>query len=184
MKEKTRVTRIAVLFTLMYMISYITRINYGAIISEMVTDTGYTKDLLSLALTGSFITYGAGQIVSGIFGDRFSPKKLLSVGLGVSVLMNVLIPFCSSSPYLMLAVWCVNGFAQAFMWPPLVRLMTVLLSEEDYKKVSVKVSLGSSIGTIVVYLVAPLCISLMGWRWVFFFSALCGAVMLVFWQIF
>ena len=62
MKEKTRVTRIAVLFTLMYMISYITRINYGAIISEMVTDTGYTKDLLSLALTGSFITYGAGQI--------------------------------------------------------------------------------------------------------------------------
>ena len=184
MKEKTRVTRIAVLFTLMYMISYITRINYGAIISEMVTDTGYTKDLLSLALTGSFITYGAGQIVSGIFGDRFSPKRLLSVGLGVSVLMNVLIPFCSSSPYLMLAVWCVNGFAQAFMWPPLVRLMTVLLSEEDYKKVSVKVSLGSSIGTIVVYLVAPLCISLMGWRWVFFFSALCGIVMLVFWQIF
>ena len=81
MKEKTRVTRIAVLFSLMYMISYITRINYGAIISEMVTDTGYTKDLLSLALTGSFITYGAGQIVSGLLGDRIDPPSSFSVGL-------------------------------------------------------------------------------------------------------
>lgn len=174
---------LGILFTLMYMISYVTRINYGAIITEMVFDTGYTKDLLALALTGSFITYGVGQIVSGVFGDRFSPKKLLSAGLLVSVLMNLLIPFCQS-PYTMLAVWCVNGFAQSFMWPPLVRLMTALFSEEDYKKISVRVSLGSSFGTIIVYLVSPILITLAGWRWVFFFSALCGVIMLVFWQIF
>ncbi|MBQ8911251.1 MAG: MFS transporter [Clostridia bacterium] len=181
--DKKEVRRIALLFTLMYMISYITRINYGAIIAEMVVDTGYTKALLSMALTGSFITYGVGQIVSGICGDYFSPKKLLSIGLGASVLMNLLIPFCPN-PYFMLAVWCVNGFAQAFMWPPLVRLMSALLSDEDYKRVSVRVSLGSSIGTIVVYLIAPLCIRLAGWRSVFFFSALCGILMLIFWQIF
>ena len=166
--DRKEVRGIAVMFTLMYMISYITRINYGAIIAEMVVDTGYTKTLLSMALTGSFITYGVGQIVSGICGDYFSPKKLLSIGLGSSVLMNILIPFCPN-PYTMLAVWCVNGFAQAFMWPPLVRLMTALLSDEDYKKVSVKVSLGSSVGTIVVYLVSPLLITLAGWRMVFFF---------------
>jgi OPA family glycerol-3-phosphate transporter-like MFS transporter len=181
--DKKKVRMLGVLFTLMYMISYITRINYGAIITEMVSDTGYTKALLSLAVTGSFITYGVGQIVSGVFGDRFSPKKLLSLGLGTSVLMNLLIPFCQS-PYAMLAVWCVNGFAQAFMWPPLVRLMTTLFSEEDYKKVSVRVSLGSSVGTIIVYLVSPLLITLAGWRWVFFFSAICGVIMLIIWQIF
>ncbi|MBQ8235739.1 MAG: MFS transporter, partial [Clostridia bacterium] len=113
----------------------------------------------------------------------FSPKKLLSLGLGASVLMNLLIPFCKS-PWLMLIVWCVNGFAQAFMWPPLVRLMTALFSEEDYKKVSVKVSLGSSIGTIIVYLVSPIFISLIGWRFVFFFSAFCGITMLTIWQFF
>ena len=181
--DRKQVNRLALLFTVMYMISYITRINYGAVIAEMVLDTGYTKTMLSMALTGSFITYGAGQIVSGICGDFFSPKKLLSLGLGASVLMNLLIPFCKS-PWLMLIVWCVNGFAQAFMWPPLVRLMTALFSEEDYKKVSVKVSLGSSIGTIIVYLVSPFFISLIGWRFVFFFSAFCGITMLTIWQFF
>lgn len=181
LQSKREINRLALLFTLAYMISYVTRINYGAVISEMERETGIARDLLSMALTGSFVTYGLGQIVSGVLGDHVSPKRLMSLGFALTVLMNLTIPLCHS-PYLMLAVWCVNGFAQSLMWPPLVRLMTVLLSEEDYKRVTVKVSFGSSIGTMLMYLISPLIISLWSWRAVFLFSALCGAVMLVFWH--
>lgn len=180
LQNKKDVTRITILFTLTYMISYITRINYGAIISEMESATGISKDLLSMALTGSFITYGVGQIISGLCGDRFSPKKLVAYGLIATVMMNLLIPICRS-PYQMLAVWCVNGFAQSFMWPPIVRLMTAYLSEDDYKSTSVKVSWGSSFGTIAVYLVSPLVISILNWKSVFHFSAICGIVMIFAW---
>ena len=72
-----------------------------------------------MALTGSFITYGAGQLVSGVLGDHISPKKLIFLGLSLTVLMNLCIPFCRN-PYQMLVVWCFNGFAQSFLWPPLV----------------------------------------------------------------
>ena len=180
---KVAVTKLAVLFSLTYMVSYITRINYGAIIAEMEGSLAISKSLLSMAVTGSFIFYGAGQIISGICGDRFSPKKLVTLGLAVSVCMNLLIPVCRD-PYQMLAVWCINGFAQAFLWPPLVKLMTLLLTEEDYKKTSVKVSWGSSFGTIVVYLLSPLIISAFGWKWVFVFSALCGFAMIFVWNLF
>ena len=104
----------AYLFMIMYMVSYITRINYGAVISEMVSDTGISKSLLSMSLTGSFITYGAGQVISGICGDKISPKRLIFIAFFVTAGMNILIPMCQS-PYQMLAVWCVNGIAQAFM---------------------------------------------------------------------
>lgn len=171
----------ALLFAVTYMVSYITRTNYGAIVSNMVESTGWTKDLLSMSLTGSFITYGTGQIVSGLLGDRFSPKKLVTCGFIVTVLMNIIIPFCQN-PYQMLAVWCVNGFAQAFMWPPLVRLMTTLLSSENYKSASVKVSWGSSVGTIIVYLISPIIISLFSWKGVFWFSAICGIIMIFIWN--
>ena len=181
LQNKKEINRLALLFTFAYMISYVTRINYGAVISEMERETQIARDLLSMALTGSFITYGLGQVISGVLGDRISPKKLMSFGFLLTVLMNLTIPLCHS-PYLMLAVWCVNGFAQSMMWPPLVRLMTVLLSEEDYKKVTVKVSFGSSLGTMLIYLISPLIISLSGWRAVFVFSAVCGAVMLFFWH--
>lgn len=180
-QNKNRVKSITLLFTLVYTISYITRINYGAIIAEMEAATSISRELLSMALTGSFITYGVGQIISGIIGDHFSPKKLVSMGLVVTILMNLLIPI-SLNPYLTLVIWCINGFAQSFMWPPIVKLMSALLSENDYKKTTVMVSCGSSFGTIAVYLVAPLIISILSFRWVFVFSALCGTLMLVSWH--
>lgn len=182
-KAKKRGTALVLLFSVTYMVSYITRINYGAIISEMETATGMSKSLLSLSLTGSFITYGAGQIVTGFLGDRFSPKNLVSFGLGLSVLMNVAVPFCNN-PYLMLVCWCINGFAQSFMWPPIVKLMSANFEGTAYDSASVKVSWGSSIGTILIYLCAPLLISVSGWKWVFWVAAIFGAVMILLWNLF
>lgn len=179
--EKRRVNLYITLFMMTYMVSYITRINYAAIISEIVEKTGWARTDLSLALTGIFVTYGVGQLVSGYFGDRFQPKRLVFLGLLVSCVMNVLIPFCPS-PFWMTVVWCVNGFAQAMMWPPIVKLMVALFSEEDYARACIRVSWGSSFGTIFVYCAAPIALSLVGWKSVFFISAACGLVMALIWN--
>ncbi|MBR4117145.1 MAG: MFS transporter [Clostridia bacterium] len=179
--QKRDINILALLFAFTYMISYITRINYGAIIVEMEEATGLSNTMLSMAVTGSFITYGVGQVISGVIGDKISPKKLVTNGLCLTVAMNLLIPFCKN-PYQMLAVWCVNGFAQSFMWPPMVRLMTVLLSSDDYKKTTAKVSWGSSLGTITVYLLSPIMISFFGWKSVFWFSAACGLITIFVWS--
>lgn len=164
-----------------YFISYITRINYGAIIAEMVTSTGLLKSTLSWALTGSFITYGLGQTVSGYFGDKFQPRLLVSLGLITSSLMNICIPFCPG-PVSMTSIWCVNGFAQAFMWPPLVKLMSSRLEPQAYNRATVKVAWGSSFGTMFIYLVAPVIIAVTGWKFVFWFCALMGIFGLLLWR--
>lgn len=181
LNDKKKINAAILLFMTAYMVSYLTRINFGAVLTEIIADTGLSRTALSAAVTGSFITYGAGQIVSGFFGDRFQPKKLVLCGLLVSCCMNLLIPLCTS-PLLMTAVWCVNGFAQAFMWPPIVRLMVYLFTDEDYKRASFMVSWGAAFGTIVIYLLAPVLIVVSGWRSVFLFSALCGIIMCIIWQ--
>lgn len=181
LKTKDPVIKYGIIFALIYMVSYLTRTNFGAIISEMERSTGFLKELLSLSLTGSFVTYGIGQVISGLAGDRINPKKLISLGLAVTAAMNLLLPFCQS-PYAMLAVWCVNGFAQSFMWPPIVKMLTELLTEEEYKRGTVIVSWGCSAGTIAVYLISPLIISARGWKWVFVLSAACAVVTLILWQ--
>lgn len=180
--EKNKVLRISILFMILYFISYITRINYSAVISEIVASEGMEKSLAALALTASSVTYGIGQLVSGYFGDRIEPKKIVLTGLCITIGMNILIPFCKS-PYQMTAVWAVNGFAQAFMWPPIVKLMSALFVAEDYKKGTVIVSWGSSFGTIAVYLLGPLCILLAGWRSIFFCAAIAAAVMAIVWSV-
>lgn len=173
--------QLTILFMLTYMVSYITRTNYGAIVVEMVSDTGFSKSALSVSLTCSFITYGIGQIVTGWLGDHIQPKKLVTLGLSVSVGMNLLIPLCTS-PWQMWLIWSLNGFAQAFMWPPIVRLMASAFNEDEYRRGSVLTSYGGSLGTIAVFLISPLLISLMGWRSVFLFSAACGLLMIIFWN--
>ena len=60
--------------------------------------------------------------------------------------------------------------------------MTTLLSEEDYKTASVKVSWGNSVGTIVVYLISPIIISIASWKGVFWFAAACGIIMIFIWN--
>ena len=158
LQNKKQIRNLGLLLGMVYMISYITRINFGAIISEMEHATGISRSLLSMSVTGSFITYGVGQVISGVLGDQFSPKKLISLGFCLTILTNLMIPLCTS-PYAMLAVWCVNGFAQSLMWPPMVRIMTVMLSAQDYQDTVVTVSCGSSVGSILVYLLSPVLIA-------------------------
>lgn len=180
--DEKKVRDFTLLLTFMYFVSYVTRINYGAVVSEIVQAEGILKSVASLAVTGSFITYGVGQLISGFMGDKIQPKILVLAGLVVTVSMNFIISLLSD-PYMMTAVWSVNGLAQAFMWPPIVKLMTELLNGNDYKKTSVVVSLGASFGTIFVYLLAPVCIAFSGWRMVFVVSAIIGAVMAFIWVI-
>lgn len=183
MKNKNRVFGIGLMFAAIYMVSYLTRINFGAVVAQMEQSTGISKKLLSLSLTGSFVTYGVGQVVSGVTVDRISPKKLITAGLAVTALMNFMLPLCGS-PYSMLGVWCVNGFAQSMMWPPIVKMMSQLFDEEEYKKAALIVSWGSSAGTIVVYLIVPAVLSALSWKWVFYICGSAAVITVVLWQFF
>ncbi len=179
--KKNSAISIGLIFAVVYTVSYLTRINFGAIVSEMEYATGIGRDLLSLSLTGSFVTYGIGQVISGLLVDRISAKKLMTAGLLVTASMNLLLPFFIN-PYIMLVIWCINGFAQSFMWPPIVKLMSQLLDDEGYKKAAVIVSWGSSVGTMLAYLSSPLIISFLNWRWVFGISSIIGYLAAVLWQ--
>lgn len=183
LKQKNKVTLIALIFAAVYMVSYLTRINFGAIVSEIENATSIPKDLLSLSLTGSFVTYAIGQIVSGVAVDKVSPPKMIGIGLFVTSMMNLLIPLCRNH-YTMMVVWCVNGFAQSMMWPPIVKMMSQLFDEEDYKKAALIVSWGSAVGTMVVYLLAPLVLVVLDWQWVFMICSVIAIFTLILWQFF
>lgn len=179
--EKKDIRAMFLLLTMTYMASYMTRVNFGAVISEIVVQTGMAKSMLFSVVTGSAVTYGLGQLISGYVGDRMPPKKLVLSGLLVASAMNVLMIFATGRTQ-MTVIWCVNGLAQAFMWPPMAKLMADMFSDNDYKKASTMVNWGASFGTIAIYLLAPAMILLSGWRSLFAVTAAAGVVMAFFWQ--
>jgi OPA family glycerol-3-phosphate transporter-like MFS transporter len=167
---------------LVYFASYITRINYGAAVAEIVLSLGISKASASMAVTGSFITYGIGQFLSGIIGDRIKPRTMIFLGLFVTSVCNIIMSLLSNV-YIMTVIWCINGLAQSMLWPPLTRAMSENLSPEKYQKTCVAVSASSSVATIAIYLIVPLCITFSGWRAIFLFSAACGLTVAFIWLI-
>lgn len=169
--ESRKMARLlAILCCVTYIGSYLTRINFGAVTVEIIEAMGWDKPSVSAVTTGLFITYGIGQLISGWLCDRFSPTKIMLGGFVVSIAMNLAIPFCTTIPA-MTAVWCVNGFAQAMMWPPIVRILAGYCHSKDYQEASMIVTWGCSIGTLAVYLLSSLCIAISGWKLGFFVSA-------------
>ena len=173
--------RLMLLCSVAYFCSYLTRINYAAVMVEIIAREGISRIEASAALTGLFVCYSVGQLVSGYLGDRLAPQKLVFTGLLVCSLMNLLLPLFSAA-WARTLIWSVNGFAQAMMWPPLVKIISDRFSGDAYKKAAVRIVSGGTIATVFVYLSAPVIISLAGWQVVFYLSAAAAFSMAFLWR--
>jgi OPA family glycerol-3-phosphate transporter-like MFS transporter len=165
-----------------YFVSYLTRVNFAAVIAAIIQAGDIDKTSAGLVTTLGFITYGVGQLISGWLGDRINPKKLMVVGFATTIAMNCLIPLCPNGTA-MCVVWAFNGFAQSFMWPPMVKIMSSAMDTDSYNKGCVVVSWGSTIATILIYLISPAIISFAGWKAVFFIYAGVAVVIASVWYV-
>ncbi len=182
MKTKYSKNGIVFLCTLAYFASYFSRKTFSVVMVNMLDTDVLTKDIAGLIGTALFVFYGAGQLLSGYLGDKLQPKYLMFSGLMISAICNLLLPIMPNG-YFMIPVWAVNGFAQALLWPPIVRILSDNLSHEKYVTANLVVTCGAHVSTIVLYLYAPLCISIMSWKAVFFtstvFCVIAGAIFLI-----
>ncbi len=168
------------LCSLAYFVSYLTRINFAAVIAAIISDGYIEKAAAGAVTTVGFITYGVGQLISGKLGDRYDPKRLMTLGFVTTAVMNLLIPFIKGAVP-MCIVWGINGLAQSLMWPPMLKIMKTAMTEDDFNKGCVQTNLGSTIATIFIYLLSPAVISVWSWKGVFFITALCGVIMAITW---
>lgn len=171
---------IVLLCTIAYFASYFSRKTFAVVMVEMLENGVIEREIAGVVGTALFVFYGAGQLISGYLGDRISPRYLMFSGLMVSALCNLLLPLVPNQ-YLMIPIWAINGFAQALLWPPIVRILSDNLSHEKYVSASLIVTCGAHVSTIVLYILAPICISFMSWKSVFFISTIfCVVVGVIF----
>ena len=165
-----------------YFVSYLTRTNFAAIITAIIETGIIEKTAAGMVTTIGFITYGVGQLISGWLGDRINPKKLMFAGFITTALMNFIIPFCPNG-VMMCLVWGVNGFAQSLMWPPMVKIMSTAMDTDTYNKSCVSVTLGSTLATVSIYILAPIVISFANWKGVFYITSVAAMIMSAVWYV-
>lgn len=100
---------------------YFCRNNLGVALPGLQAEFGYTKTQLGTVLMGLKLAYGVGQFVNGQLAERFSPRKLLALGLLASAALNVLFGWATAL-YFLTFIWACNGYVQALGWPPTMRV--------------------------------------------------------------
>jgi len=175
MTSNQKYVKLTALCTAVYFTSYVSRIDLAAVMVELIHSGFAERSVVALALTVCSLTYGLGQIVSGWMGDRFKPQNVIVGGFLLTAAMNLGVALLNT-PELLVALWALNGFAQACMWPPLLAVLTSHFDQDEYSRSCVWVSWGSSFGTIAVYALSPMLIRIGSFRTVF---ACCGCAALV-----
>ena len=82
-------TRTIVVTMVGYALYYFVRKNFNTAMPSIEVTFGITKAQLGLFLTLNGIIYGLSRFINGFIADRVSARKVMSLGLALSALVNI-----------------------------------------------------------------------------------------------
>ena len=104
-----------VFISIMYAVVYMTKNCYNGAMAGIVEAGVMTKSQTGLITAIFYLVYAPMQIVGGKAADKFSPEKLIKIGLLGGAFSNLII-FLNQNYYVMLAVWTFNAIIQFGLW--------------------------------------------------------------------
>ena len=165
---------IIALCSLVYFVSYFSRKDFAAVMAGMISEGVIERTNAGLVGTMLFVFYGVGQLLSGYLGDRIKPKYLIIIGLSTTAFCNALMPLIPEGA--MIAVWGLNGLAQAMLWPPIVKILSTYLDHDTFVTANLVVTSAAHVATILLYVFVPICLVYMKWQAVFYTASVLALI--------
>jgi MFS transporter len=148
-----------------YSLVYTARLNLSVAAPQLGADGTVNAAEISVMSGLFFFSYAFGQIINGRAGDRFNPKNVLSIGLLLSGFSNLGVGLAVSfftSPVLLTVLWTVNGYAQSMLWGPILRIVSVVFTDEKRKTATMALSVSVAVSNILGYALPMLFLSAAG----------------------
>ena len=152
----------------LYAIVSMTKNCYNSSLARIVSDGVLTKSQTGLITAMFYLVYTPLQIVGGLFSDRFSPERMIKIGLIGAALSNAAIFFCQNY-YVMLGAWVFNGMIQFGIWPSVFKIVSSQLVRSDRSRMIFYLSFTSNAGFLVSYIIGAV---VPDWRYNFAISAI------------
>jgi len=174
--------RILISVWISYAMFYVGRVNMSIAIPGIMDEYGYDKTTMGLILTALFGAYAFGQFVNGQLGDKFGGRIMVSLGLILSAVFNLLFGF-SSIFTAMVAIWAFNGYVQSMGWAPTVKTVANWFPRRIRGRIGGVLGSSYQIGNALSWLLAGLLAAYLGWRWLFYVPAIILAAAAVHWYV-
>lgn len=182
-KAETNISTSRYLFAicfLVYCTSYIARGSFSFVRSTMIEGGAIGEGIAGAISAAYFIFYALGQLINGFLGDKLPPFWMVTVGLCVVILSNIMMSVAQPSLAYVLW-WGINGYGNSMLWSPIYFLLSNVINQKVRAFALTAISISSPLGKITSALVAGA--ALVGGRWqsVFFVVTLILAAVLLLW---
>ena len=168
LEDKRESRHFFVFLWLMYAVVYMTKNCFSGALSAIVAQGSLTLAQTTFISAAFYIAYTPLQILGGMVADRYSPEKMITVGLLGGAVCNTVIYF-NQNYYVMLVTWVLNAIIQFALWPSVFKIMSSQLVRSDRGRMIFYMSFASSGGLIMTYIVSAF---LTDWRDNFLISAI------------
>lgn len=174
-----------IMFSLVYMCLYCTRLNLSNASPAMIDGLGWTTSDIGILTSTLFWTYGFGQLVNGRLSEIVGPTKFVFFGVLLSVTANVFVSL-QSSLWIMAIAWGLNGYFQSMGWTPGLATLTKWWPGDSRGFATGFAHAASGFGQAVATMAVAAAFTLfpdMGWRAAFLLPAAIPLVMLILYKV-
>lgn len=152
-------------FGFMYLFFYNGRQNINLVMTQMAQDLGSTTAALGVVSSALFWFYAFGQLINGRLGAFLGYKRLMTIGVVASAILNVVISFQHSIPVIAV-LWGLNGFFQSMVWSNGLGVVNKWWPKEKRGFATGLATFFSGMAQVTTYLSVLLCLQLNPeWSW-------------------
>ena len=174
-KEARKAVLIGTLCSVSYFAVYIARNIMGAVSPGMIESGLFTEESIGAISSTYFVFYAVGQLINGSIGDRVKARYMISIGLFMAGVMNLIFSQIAGISPVANFVYGMTGFFLAMIYGP----MTKSVAENTEPIYATRCSLGFTFASFVGSPMAGVLATFMLWRGVFAFSGVALCVMAV-----
>lgn len=113
-----------VLVFLLYAVVYMTKNIFSSAMATIVEEGFMTKSQTGLINAAFWFVYAPFQVIGGFAADKYSPYKLIVIGLVGAMVANIVIYF-NQSYHVMMGAWVFNAIVQFGLWPGVFKIVSV-----------------------------------------------------------
>lgn len=106
-----------------YIFFYFTRKSIIFLSPLIINELHFSINEIGLISTIFYITYAISKFIGGIISDKSNTRYLMSIGLILTGICNILIG-TSSNINIILTLWTLNAVFQGWGWPPITKQIT------------------------------------------------------------
>jgi len=160
---------------------YLCRVNISVAMPKIMEEFALTKTNMGLILSSLFLLYAVGQFINGQLGDKLNSRRIITIGLLSSAVLNILFGFTGGILGLMIVIWGLNGYFQSMGWGPTVKAMANWFPGTVRGKISGRLGTSYIIGGALSWLLAGSIVKYFNWRVTFWLPALICVFIAIHW---